>query len=55
MYVIYCNTPVVVHKLPTVKKSHKRPFGLMHADAQGKLKSFQSIAWHFCCIQNVKT
>lgn len=43
-YVIYCSTPVVVHTLPILKISHKRPFVLTYADAQGKLKSFQSIA-----------
>lgn len=46
-YVIYCNIPVVVYKLPVLKNFHKRPFDLISADAKGKLKSFQSIAWHF--------
>lgn len=53
-YVIYAACTIVVHKLHILKNSHKALLDLS-ANTQEKLKSFGSVAWHFWCVQNVKT
>lgn len=53
-YVTHCSMPAVVHKLLVLQNLHKGLL-ILYANGQEKLKSFQSLAWHFWCVRNVKT